>query len=487
MRRLAWIGAAALAVLVVLTAAGCAGGNKAGGASKKRTIVLTFASQWMGGQPVQLASFADEVAKLSGGTIRIRFEDNWRGGDPHQEIDTIRDIGAGKADLGWVGARDWDWLGIHNFDPLLAPFLINSYPLEQRVFARGLPQKMLVGVQRAHVVAIGVLPGPMKKVLGLRGRLISPADFQGLAFGVHGPLAASTLRALGARAQQLASEPVTRLGGIESALLTIANLHLDTANSYLGGNLNLWPSPFVLFASPKIFHSLSAAQQHALLEAGNAAVAPAMRGTVQDEIGATQVLCARHELHFFSLSPAQLRALARAVAPVNTRLSHDAATHHVLSEIKALKGGIPPPPAIKCPRNPTSTGGVASPIDGTWQMTVTASQLRGNPAYKIYGYNNPSPHEAKGDSGTYRLSLHDGHMRTSFVSPFGTSRDTGTYHVRGDLVIIHNTAGHDVGETDTYRWSIYHGELTFSKPPHQPNGRGGPPNPTFAPWRRVGR
>jgi hypothetical protein len=120
-------------------------------------------------------------------------------------------------------------------------------------------------------------------------------------------------------------------------------------------------------------------------------------------------------------------------------------------------------------------------------MTVTASQLRRNPAYKIYGYNNPSPHEAKGDSGTYRLSLHDGHMTTSVVSPLGTSRDTGTYHVRGDLVIIHNTAGHDVGETDTYRWGIYHGELTFSKPPHQPNGHGGPPNPTFAPWHRVGR
>jgi TRAP-type C4-dicarboxylate transport system substrate-binding protein len=485
MRRLAWIGAAALAAVLALTAAACSSGNKAGGASEKRTIVLTFASQWMIGQPVQLASFADEVAKLSGGTIRIRFEDNWRRGDPHQEIDTIRDVRAGKADLGWVGARDWDSLGIHNFDPLIAPLLINSYPLEQRVFARGLPQKMLAGVQRAHVVAIGVLPGPMKKVLGLRGRLSSPADFQGLAFGVHGPLAASTLRALGARPQQFTNEP-SGLGGIEKSLVTIANLHLDTANSYLGGNLNLWPSPLVLFASPKIFRSLSTAQQDALRQAGKAAVKSAMSGTVQDDIDATQVICARHKLTFIKVTPVQLRAFAKAVAPVNERLSHNAATRNALSQIQALKRGITPPPAIKCPRNIT-TGGVATPIDGTWQMTVTASQLRGNPAYKIYGYNNPSPHEAKGDSGTYRLSLHDGHMTTSVVSPLGTSRDTGTYHVRGDLVIIHNTAGHDVGETDTYRWGIYHGELTFSKPPHQPNGHGGPPNPTFAPWHRVGR
>jgi TRAP-type C4-dicarboxylate transport system substrate-binding protein len=484
MRRLARIGAAALAAVLALTAAACASGNKAGGPSAKRTIVLTFASEWMNGQPVQLASFADEVAKLSGGTIRIRFEDNWRGGDPQQEIDTIRDVRSGKADLGWVGAWAWDSLGIHNFDPLLAPFLINSYPLEQRVFARGLAQKMLAGVQRARVVAIGVLPGPMKKVLGLRGRLSSPADFQGLAFGVHGPLAASTLRALGARPQQFTNEP-SGLGGIEKSLVTIANLHLDTANSYLGGNLNLWPSPLVLFASPKIFRSLSTAQQDALSQAGKEAMKLAMSGTVQDDIGATRVICARHKLIFIKVTPVQLRELARAVASVTERLSRNPATRRAITEIQALKRGIPPPPAIKCARNPGPASGVATPIDGTWQMTVTASQLRGNPAYKIYGYNNPSPHEAKGDSGTYRLSLHDGRMTTSVVSPFGTSRDTGTYHVRGDLVIIHNTAGHDVGETDTYVWNLYRDELRFSKPPHQPNGHGGPPNPTFAPWHRV--
>jgi hypothetical protein len=80
-------------------------------------------------------------------------------------------------------------------------------------------------------------------------------------------------------------------------------------------------------------------------------------------------------------------------------------------------------------------------------------------------------------------------MKSTQVNANGTSRDTGTYRVRvrGHLVIIHNTAGHDIGETDSYQWSIDHGELTLSKPPHQSNGHGGPPNPTFASWHRVGR
>jgi len=489
MRRHAWIGSVALAALLVLAAVGCASGNKAGGASEKRPTVLTLASQWFSGQPVQLTRFANQVAKLSRGTIRIEFRDNWRAGDSDQEVDTIEDVRAGKFDLGWEGARAWDGLGIHNFDPLIAPLLINSYPLERRVFASGLPQKMLVGVQRAGVVGVGVLPGWMGKLLGLQRRLLTPADFRGLTFGVRGPLATSTLRALGARPElYFANEPLNRLGGLDSQLLTIANYNLDTAKSYLAGNLNLWPRPSVLFASPKIFHSLSATQQHVLREAANAAVMPAMSGAVQDDVTATQTLCARNKITLITLTPAQLRALARAVAPVNERLSRDPATRRAIAEIQALKRGLPPPPAINCPRRPASTSAAPTPIDGTWQMTVTASQLRGNPAYKIYGYNNPTPHEAKGDSGTYRLSLHDGHMQTSLVSSLGTtSRDTGTFRVRDHLVTIYNAAGHDVGETDRYVWNLYRDELFLSKPPHQPNGHGGPPNPTFAPWHRVGR
>ena len=99
--------------------------------------MLTLASQWFSGQPVQLTRFADEVAKLSGDTMRIEFRDNQHAGDRDQEVDTIEDVRAGKADLGWEGARVWDWLGIHNFDPLIAPLLINSYPLERRVSTVG--------------------------------------------------------------------------------------------------------------------------------------------------------------------------------------------------------------------------------------------------------------------------------------------------------------------------------------------------------------
>src|SRR5262245_20739922 len=96
-------GTVALVSLAVLAPA-CSGGTKAGGRAGKRTIVLSMACQIAGGQPDQLIRFAGEVATRSGGTVRIDFRANWRARDPHQELDTIRDVRAGKVDLGWVGA-----------------------------------------------------------------------------------------------------------------------------------------------------------------------------------------------------------------------------------------------------------------------------------------------------------------------------------------------------------------------------------------------
>ena len=78
MRPVLWIAASALAASLLLMSAGCRGGNKAGGESGRRTIVLTFASQIRGGPPDQLIAFANRVTSLSGGAMRIDFKSNWR-------------------------------------------------------------------------------------------------------------------------------------------------------------------------------------------------------------------------------------------------------------------------------------------------------------------------------------------------------------------------------------------------------------------------
>jgi TRAP-type C4-dicarboxylate transport system substrate-binding protein len=477
--------AAALVVAILLVAPGCSGGTKAGGRGATHAIVLTMASQIAGGQPNQLARFASEVARRSGGTVRIDFKADWRAGDPHQELDTIRDVKAGRVDLGWVGARAWDWVGVSNFDPLVAPLLIDSYPLERAVFARGIPQRMLQGVGRAGVVGIGVLPGPMRKLLGVRHAFRFAADFRGETIGAQGLVAGEMFLALGARPRQMfAQEMLGTLDAVESQMSAILGNGYDKSARYLSANLNLWPRPLVIFASRKVFGSLSAKQRDALRAGAAAAVSEALAASQKEDAGAVRALCARGMLAFVDLTSAQLGNLRRAVAPVYRRLERHAAARQAIREIEALKPAFAPVPAIHCGPASTSRATTATPIDGSWRMTVSVDQLRRSPVYRVYGNDNPTQQDFNADAGAYTFVFHDGRLRSSIEGQVSNGRDTGTYRIDGDRVIFHITGGHDVGETWVYRWSVYRDTLTFTKPQ---TGAQGPPNPTFAPWHRVGR
>jgi len=476
-------GAVALAVLAVIAPA-CSGGTKAGGKAAKRTIVLTMASQFAGGQAEQLVRFAGEVARESGGRVRIDFRSNWRARDPHQELDTIRDVRAGKVDLAWVGARAWDWVGVTSFDPLVAPLLIDTYPLERQVFASGMPERMLAGVERAGVVGIGVLPGPMRKLLGARHPFVRPADFRGQTVGAMGMLAGETFRALGASPRQMfAQERLGALDAVESQLSAIVGNGYDAHARYLSANLSLWPRPLVIFASPRVFRSLSREQRHALRTAAASAVPGALAASKQEDSPAVGALCARGNAALVDLTQVQLQELRRALAPVYRRLESNARTRRAIRKIEALKRAAPPAPALHCGGTSASGGVAETPVDGSWVMTTTVSGLERSPAYRAYGFTNPSQDDFRADAGTYRLILQKGKLRSSVTSSAGYSADTGTYRIEGDRVIFHITGGHDIGETWVYRWSIYRETLTFRKPQ---TGAEGPPNPTFAPWHRAG-
>src|SRR5438105_2524769 len=117
-------GGATLALLVCL-AAGCAGHgvNKAGGSKqpKPKPLVLTYANY--SSRPFEAGAFAGELSKLSHGTIRIAFRNNWGNQQGNVEAKLIRDVEAGQADMGSVGSRAWDALRITSFDALHLPFL----------------------------------------------------------------------------------------------------------------------------------------------------------------------------------------------------------------------------------------------------------------------------------------------------------------------------------------------------------------------------
>ena len=167
--------AAAMSALALLT--GCSGsdGDKAGGVAEGKPVVLTLESE----DDVQLSGapeFAEAVERLSAGSVRIVFAQAGRGTEIDFERGVVEDVRSGRADLGIVGARVWDTMGVTSFQALLAPMLVDSYDLELKVLESPLARRMLEGVEEAGVVGVALLPGPLRRPFGLSRPLLDVQD-----------------------------------------------------------------------------------------------------------------------------------------------------------------------------------------------------------------------------------------------------------------------------------------------------------------------
>jgi TRAP-type C4-dicarboxylate transport system substrate-binding protein len=158
MRRLAGIGAAAFAAAIFLMGTACSGGNKIGGTTEKHVKVLRLVS-FNGALDRPLQLYADAVARKSRGSLRVDVSIGYRKGDAQAERDTIDDVRAGRAQLASVGARAWETVGIDTFRALVAPFLIDSYPLEKRALASSLAGPLLASLRARGLVGLASSQG----------------------------------------------------------------------------------------------------------------------------------------------------------------------------------------------------------------------------------------------------------------------------------------------------------------------------------------
>ena len=249
---------AAVALGIVVVGCGGTGDDRAGGKRSPKAVTLTLANPLP--SPDELRPFVDEVERISRGKVEIRFRNEWLSWPWRRtEAALIRDVAAGKADLGWVGSRAWDDVGVTSFDPLHAPLVVDSYPLQAAVLESGVVDGMLEDVDPLGLVGLGVLPGPLRKVLGVDRPLVRPSDFAGLRVGLNrSQVGSDTLRALGA-------VPVTvpggvhlegQLDGLEQQVASIDGNTYDDAARYLTANVNLWPRWVVVFMNAEAFAAL---------------------------------------------------------------------------------------------------------------------------------------------------------------------------------------------------------------------------------------
>lgn len=149
----------------------------------------------------QAPHLIDSVARLSSGRMRILHADEWdiTGADKEAEQKIVEAVAAGELDLGLVGTRSLSAMGITQFEALIAPMLIDSYPLERAVLDSAIPTRMLPALDELGVTGLAVIGGGMRYPSGVDAPFLGPETYSGTTFHVfNSQIGTATIAALGA-------------------------------------------------------------------------------------------------------------------------------------------------------------------------------------------------------------------------------------------------------------------------------------------------
>ena len=466
---------------VALLAVACGGGtvvapsSGAGNADTKagqNKLVLTIVTGE--GNPEEARWFVEAVAEESAGTIEIKIDNTSVGLPASYETEVIKYVAAGNAQLGFSAARAFDTLGATAFIGLHAPFLVDSYELEEQILASDWAKELLGGTRSAGVVGVGYIQGPMRRPLGMTRELVDLSDYNGARIGIRqSSLTEMTMKALGATPVAFAPDDIVGLDGMEAHLSLVRDAY--NADTYsLTGNVMFWSRPGVIFANNAAFDALSAEQQEILRRAGAVAFADSVEAIATRARAVPDEVC-RRGVKMVDASEGTLAELRTAVQPVYDEIEKDPGTKATIAAIEGLRAASSAKPdAVECnvaantPAPPAAA--VVSPIDGTWRVCYTLEELMAAGADQ--GENQQD--NAGCGTKTFRKGkfweLGDGSL-------FDPGSPNGTFTVEDSTVALRPAS-----ETETWQfeWSIFNDTLTFKKA-----GDGGPTGFVVKPFHKV--
>ena len=466
---------------LALVGAGCDSGGSPNRAvpAGNSPVVLTVANPL--GEPKALADFIKRVDVLTGGGVRVEVRNNWRSGEIDYETGLIADVKEGQADLGVAGSRAFDSAGVLSLRALHAPLLITSYAAEEKVLESPIVSEMLSGLPAAGLTGIGILPGDLRRPLGVAGPLVKPADYLGRTIGTQqSRVADATMRALGARPARFpVSGPIDRFDGIEQQIASIQGNRYDKVGRYLTANVAWWPRPFVLFANGKALQRLSEKQREALKQAATAAVPDSMAQVLAGENDSLNTLCRAKLLTVVQATPDDLVALRKAVQPVYVQLESDPQTKQAIAAITATVQGVPAEPATACgPAGQSAPAGGAS-LDGVYTMTTK------------FGDDPADTDRAPENYGSWVFVLRAGRLAFTQEYQNACTWGYGTVAVKGAQMewtitdgggIAPRNAYNKPGEFFTFGWSAYRDTLTLTA---VGSSEESPTNFRLKPWHRT--
>ena len=465
---------------VALLGTGCSAGASPGRSvmPSQQPVVLTMASPLT--SPLELDDYVHEVTALTGGSVRIDVRSGWRKGEIDFETGLIADVKAGKADLGVAGSRAFDSAGVLSFRALGAPLLITSYKAEEQVLSSPIVGEMLSGLNSAGLTGIGILPGDLRRPLGVTGPLVTPADYAGRTIGTQqSKVSDETMRALGAKPVQFpVGGKIDRFDGVEQQISSIQGFQYGKTGKFLTANVALWPRPLVLFTTGKAMEQLSSSQRQALKQAATAALPDSMARVQGEEQEVVKTLCRARLLTFDQATPDERAALRTAVQPVYDLLKRDPQTKQTIAAITSLVQSVTPeaPPACKQLASPPAAGKAL--LDGVYTMNTKYADVPIDPERVPENYGHwifvfrgrhfafTQEYRNACTWGYGKLNVKGAQMEWTFTDGGGIAPDN---------------AQNKPGEFFVFGWSLYRGTLTLTPVP----GAISPVNFRGKPWHRI--
>jgi len=388
-------------------------------------------------------------------------------------------VAAGRADLGWAGARVFDTMGVTSFQALQAPMLIDSYALEQAVIATDIPGRMLPGLNEVGVRGLAVLADGLRKPIAVKHPLLGVGDWRGITFGtLKSGGQVEAIRSLGAtpmevfrRSRNEALE-AGRLQGLEMDLFVYEHGGLVQPAPYVTANVNLWPQMDALFANPGRLAALTGQERGWLRQAAQDA-AGRSAGRADHDARSLDNTC-QSGARFANASRADLASLRRAFAPVYASLERDPQTKAFIQEIQALKRSTPVPAPLaipagcsgKAPQQPAGVSGTApAELNGTYRYLLTKEEARRNGDPEVDQF--PS---------VVTVKLEDGQVEG------GCFGQGATYSVNHDRITF---AAPEYGYSMTFTFSA-DGKGNLRLTPVPPMDRGDAFQCSYKVWNKIG-
>jgi TRAP-type C4-dicarboxylate transport system substrate-binding protein len=398
--------------------------------------------------------FAREAARLSGGTLRISLRSGLYDGSPAAEELVVRDLRAGRLPLAWDATRVWESQGVTSFQALQAPFLIDNFPLLERVIAGAPAEQLLSGPPKAGVVGLGLAAVNLRRLLGAKRPFVSLEDLRGARINViASKVGEATLRALGAQPLSLGGGDALgdalrsgRADAAETAIDVVYRNGYAKIAKYVTANLVFFPKVASIDANKAAFDALTPAQQSALRAAARSTTAHSLAGVAAREDADAAALC-KSGVRFAAATAAQLAAIVAATQPVYDQLAGDSLTGRLIEEIRALAQRTARGPGLAVPPGCSASAGAALAVDAAASAKAKAriafgSDPRGNP--DIYVIN------ADG-TGQRRLTRSRGWDGFPTWSPDGRRIAFGSN--RGCFVVNANGTGRRALPACIYDWA----------------------------------